>query len=135
MQDPVRLAFKTRQSFTLNIGDIMKEAESHKSNVFQDCAFPKKTFFRIPILESIVCQGARYAEKTREKDFQNMANAVIPRMQGDDCPARWFWRNVCRLFEPSTKVIKVSYEWDNVKSFDDVVVHYGPGMKDEGGKG
>ncbi|MDA1273998.1 MAG: DUF3883 domain-containing protein [Verrucomicrobia bacterium] len=27
VQDPVRLAFKTRQSFTLNIGDIMKEAE------------------------------------------------------------------------------------------------------------
>jgi hypothetical protein len=28
VQDPVRLAFKTRQSFTLNIGDIMREAES-----------------------------------------------------------------------------------------------------------
>ena len=27
VQDPVRLAFKTRQSFTLNIGDIIKEAE------------------------------------------------------------------------------------------------------------
>ena len=26
VQDPVRLAFRTRQSFTLNIGDIMKEA-------------------------------------------------------------------------------------------------------------
>ena len=28
VQDPVRLAFKTRQSFTLNIGDIIKEAET-----------------------------------------------------------------------------------------------------------
>jgi superfamily II DNA or RNA helicase len=28
VQDPVRLAFKTRQSFTLNIGDIIKEAEN-----------------------------------------------------------------------------------------------------------
>ena len=28
VQDPVRLAFKTRQSFTLNIGDIIKMAES-----------------------------------------------------------------------------------------------------------
>ena len=27
VQDPVRLAFKTRQSFTLNIGDIIKESE------------------------------------------------------------------------------------------------------------
>jgi hypothetical protein len=27
VQDPVRLAFKTRQSFTLNIGHIIKEAE------------------------------------------------------------------------------------------------------------
>ncbi len=54
-------------------------------------------------------------------------------MQGDDYQARWFWRNVCRLFDPSTKVIKVCYEADNVKSFDDVVVHYGPGMKDEKG--
>jgi hypothetical protein len=28
VQDPVRLAFRTRQSFTLNIGDIIKEAET-----------------------------------------------------------------------------------------------------------
>jgi len=28
VQDPVRLAFKTRQSFTLNIGDIIKAAEA-----------------------------------------------------------------------------------------------------------
>ena len=27
VQDPVRLAFKTRQSFTLNLGDIIKEAD------------------------------------------------------------------------------------------------------------
>jgi hypothetical protein len=27
VRDPIRLAFKTRQSFTLNIGDIIKEAE------------------------------------------------------------------------------------------------------------
>jgi hypothetical protein len=54
-------------------------------------------------------------------------------MQGDDYQARWFWRNVCRLFDPNTKVIKVCYEANNVKSFDDIVVHYGPGMKDESG--
>lgn len=27
VQDPIRLAFKTRQSFTINIGDVIKEAE------------------------------------------------------------------------------------------------------------
>ena len=27
VRDPIRLAFKTRQSFTLNIGDVIKEAE------------------------------------------------------------------------------------------------------------
>lgn len=28
VRDPIRLAFKTRQSFTINIGDVIKEAES-----------------------------------------------------------------------------------------------------------
>ena len=28
VQDPVRLAFRTRQSFSLNIGDIIREAEA-----------------------------------------------------------------------------------------------------------
>ncbi|HQH27665.1 MAG TPA: DUF3883 domain-containing protein, partial [Oligoflexia bacterium] len=28
VQDPVRLAFRTRQSFTLNLGDIIREAEA-----------------------------------------------------------------------------------------------------------
>lgn len=53
-----------------------------------------------------------------------MAKAVIPRMQGDDYQARFFWLQACRLFQPYTKVCHVSYELDRIKSFDDVVVKY-----------
>jgi SMODS-associated and fused to various effectors sensor domain len=62
-----------------------------------------------------------------------MAKAVAARMQGDDYQARWFWVQVCRLFEDRTKVIRVAYEKDNVKSFDDVAVFYRDGMFDEDG--
>ncbi len=53
-----------------------------------------------------------------------MAKAVIPRMQGDDYQARFFWLQACRLFQPYTKVCHVGYELDRIKSFDDVVVKY-----------
>jgi hypothetical protein len=53
-----------------------------------------------------------------------VANAVIPRMQGDDYQARFFWLQACRLFQPFTKVCHVGYELALVKSFDDVVVKY-----------
>lgn len=53
-----------------------------------------------------------------------MANAVIPRQQGDDYQARFFWLQACRLFQPHSKVARVGYELDKVKSFDDVVVTY-----------
>lgn len=53
-----------------------------------------------------------------------MANAVIPRQQGDDYQARFFWLQACRLFRPHTKVSRVGYELNRVKSFDDVVVIY-----------
>lgn len=52
-----------------------------------------------------------------------MSNAVIPRMQGDDYQAYYFWHEACRLFMPSTKVERVTYEGD-LKSFDDVIVQY-----------
>jgi hypothetical protein len=53
-----------------------------------------------------------------------VAKAVIPRMQGDDYQARFFWLQACRLFQPYTKVCHVGYELDRIKSFDDVVVKY-----------
>jgi hypothetical protein len=62
-----------------------------------------------------------------------MANAVVPRLQGDDYQARWFWIQVCRLFDDRTKVLRVAYEKDRIKSFDDVAVFYRDGMFDEDG--
>ncbi len=53
-----------------------------------------------------------------------MAKAIAARSQGDDYQARWFWIQICHLFTPSTKVVKVAYEANGVKSFDDVVVYY-----------
>jgi len=53
-----------------------------------------------------------------------MANAIIPRQQGDDYQARFFWLQACRLFQPHTKVARVGFELSRVKSFDDVVVIY-----------
>ncbi len=62
-----------------------------------------------------------------------MANAVVPRMQGDDYQARFFWLQACRLFEDNSKVIRVGYELDTVKFFDDVGVFYDPFIPDERG--
>jgi hypothetical protein len=61
-----------------------------------------------------------------------MARAIAARNRGDDYQARWFWIQVCRLFGDRTKVVRVEYEADNVKSFDDVAVYFN-GMIDEEG--
>lgn len=53
-----------------------------------------------------------------------MAKAVSARLQGDDYQGRFFWLQACRLFDDRTKVTKVEIESSNVKSLDDVVVHY-----------
>ena len=52
-----------------------------------------------------------------------MARAIAARIQGDDYQARWFWLQVCRLFGERPKVVRVAYEANNVKSFDDVVAY------------
>lgn len=61
-----------------------------------------------------------------------MANAVAARMYGDDYQARVFWLQACRLFDDRTKVTAVEIEAANIKSLDDVVVHYS-GMTDTDG--
>jgi len=61
-----------------------------------------------------------------------MARAITARNQGDDYQARWFWCQACRLFGTHTKVVRVAYEANNVKSFDDIVVYF-DGMIDEEG--
>jgi SMODS-associated and fused to various effectors sensor domain len=53
-----------------------------------------------------------------------MARAIAARSKGDDFQARWFWLQVCRLFEERTKVTQVEYEADGAKAFDDVVVRF-----------
>lgn len=62
-----------------------------------------------------------------------MAKAVIPRMQGDDYQARFFWLQACRLFEEHSKVLRVGYELDRIRFFDDVAVFYGTPVPDERG--
>ena len=62
-----------------------------------------------------------------------MANAVIARTEGDDYQARFFWLQICRLFQPHTKVTRVGYEFAEAKSFDDVVVSYSPPANDDRG--
>ena len=62
-----------------------------------------------------------------------MAKAVVARIEGDDYQARFFWFQVCRLFEPHTKVSSVGYEVDDAKAFDDVVVSYAPPVNDDRG--
>src|SRR5688500_12081171 len=54
-----------------------------------------------------------------------MANAVIPRMQGDEYQARIFWLEATRLFMNPALVTEVGYEVDGVRGFDDVAVFYG----------
>jgi len=62
-----------------------------------------------------------------------MATSIVARIEGDDYQARFFWYQVCRLFQPYTHVMSVRYEWDEVKGFDDVVVVYDPPICDDCG--
>ena len=64
-----------------------------------------------------------------------MARAVAARAQGDFYQARFFWLQVCRLFQPHTKVTSVGYDLDGIKAFDDVVVTYDPAVHDDRGGG
>ena len=59
-----------------------------------------------------------------------MTKAVIPRMQGDDYQARFFWLQACRLFAPHSRVCRVGYELKDVPFFDDVAVFYGESIPD-----
>ena len=62
-----------------------------------------------------------------------MARAVSARMQGDDYQARYFWLQVCRLFQTHTKVATVGYEVADARAFDDVVVSYNPPVNNDRG--
>lgn len=62
-----------------------------------------------------------------------MAKQIIPRQQGDDYQARWFWLQACALLDEFSNVERVVYEDDELKSFDDVAVYYRAGYTDENG--
>ena len=55
-----------------------------------------------------------------------MANAVIPKWQGDNYQSRVFWTNALNLLKPHTSVVEVTFEAERPKAFDDVVVKYDP---------
>lgn len=62
-----------------------------------------------------------------------MATQIIPRQQGDDYQARWFWLQACALLDEFSNVERVVYEDDELKSFDDVAVYYRAGYTDKNG--
>lgn len=53
-----------------------------------------------------------------------MAKAPTAIQQGFDYQDRYFWKRVCDLFDRSTHVERVSYETDEPRGFDDVVVTF-----------
>ena len=55
-----------------------------------------------------------------------MANAVTARWNGDNYQARVFWENALNLLNNDSCVVEVTFEANEPKSFDDVVVRYDP---------
>ena len=53
-----------------------------------------------------------------------MAKSVLAIYNGHDYQARVFWLQACQAMYSDSKIEKVGYEVDNIKSFDDVVVIY-----------
>lgn len=62
-----------------------------------------------------------------------MTTAVVARQSGDDYQARIFWLEACRLFSDHSKVRRVAFEYDRIRSFDDVAVFYDTAVPDERG--
>jgi len=60
-----------------------------------------------------------------------MAKQIVARQQGDNYQARWFWLQACSLLDDFTKVERVVYEDNKMKSFDDIAVYYRTGYTDE----
>ena len=53
-----------------------------------------------------------------------MAKAVAARIFGDDYQALVFWLEACKMLIGEDDIEHVEIESDDVKSLDDVVVHY-----------
>lgn len=63
----------------------------------------------------------------------SLSKAVASRIKGDDYQACVFWNVACGLFHEHSKIEKVVYECEEVKSLDDVVVFYKTPILDERG--
>lgn len=62
-----------------------------------------------------------------------LSKAVSSRIKGDDYQAYFFWVKACSLFHEHSKVEKIIYEYDQVKSIDDVAIFYKQPFVDERG--
>lgn len=53
-----------------------------------------------------------------------MATAVAARINGDDYQALVFWKQACRLLRDEEEILFLEIESEDLKSLDDVVVHF-----------
>ena len=53
-----------------------------------------------------------------------MAQAIIPREIGDEYQKLVFWQYALKMLLGTNEIDKVAYEFDEIKSFDDVVVYF-----------
>ena len=53
-----------------------------------------------------------------------MAGSVIPLKNGFVYQAFYFWKKALEMFEEDSEVESVSFELDEAKSFDDIVVKF-----------
>lgn len=63
-----------------------------------------------------------------------MAKAVAARIFGDDYQALVFWLEACKMLIGEDDIEHVEIESDDVKSLDDVVVHYHDGHRGVDGR-
>ncbi|MFM1998114.1 MAG: hypothetical protein RL204_61 [Bacteroidota bacterium] len=57
-----------------------------------------------------------------------MARAIDARNGGDIYQGRIFWRFALLMLQESNNIVRVEFESDDIKSFDDVVVHFSPSI-------
>lgn len=61
-------------------------------------------------------------EKERRGNY--MANAVAARDYGDQYQALVFWKYALGLLRKDSDIKNIGYEYDEIKSFDDIVISY-----------
>src|ERR1700722_6519613 len=59
-----------------------------------------------------------------------MADSIVPRQQGDDYQARFFWFKACDLYRHNTTTTRIQWEMSEGHGFDDIAVYHKPGRLD-----